>query len=74
MIEKARCVNQGDLRGKRDGVHVREHRRAGLGGVRVPIVAMKARNGAGAKGAQEGGFVTDRTTGSHPRIMPNRAK
>ena len=25
-------------------------------GVRAPIVAMKLRNGSGAKGAQEGGF------------------
>src|SRR6266498_1505375 len=64
MIEKARCVNQGDLRGKRDGVHARERRRAGPGGVRVPIVAMKARNRVGAKGAQEGGDVNDQTTGN----------
>ncbi|MBO0857344.1 MAG: hypothetical protein J2P21_02600 [Chloracidobacterium sp.] len=34
------------------------------GGVTVSIVAMKARNGAGAKGAQEGGDVSDQTKGN----------
>jgi RNA-directed DNA polymerase len=64
MIKKVRRVNQGDLRGKRDGVHVHKHRRADHGGVTVPIVARKARNWAGAKGAQEGGDVNDQTTGN----------
>lgn len=36
-------------------------RRAGRAGVRAPIVARKGRNGPGAKGAQEGGDVTEQT-------------
>ena len=38
-----------------------EGRRAGRAGVRAPIVAKKWRNGHGAKGAQEGGDVTEQT-------------
>jgi RNA-directed DNA polymerase len=39
-------------------------------GVRAPIVAMKTRNGDGAKGAQEGGLVTDRQQGTAPAAVP----
>lgn len=60
MITKVLCMNQGDLCGEQSGVHVLGHRRAGRTGVRASIVAMKARNGAGAKGTQEGRNVKDK--------------
>lgn len=53
-------MNQGDLPTGRDGVHAEEGRRAVWAGVRAPVRARKGRNGPGAKGAQEGGDVTDR--------------
>lgn len=54
-------MNQGDLSVGRDGVHcARSVRRAKRAGVRAPVVAMKCCNGHGAKGAQEGGDVTDK--------------
>lgn len=40
----------------------------------MPIVAMKLRNGSGAKGAQEGGFVMNRTTTTQPLTVPERTK
>jgi hypothetical protein len=49
MVRKATRVNQGDLLADKDGVHGRESRRAGRAGVRAFIVAMKTRNGVGAK-------------------------
>jgi hypothetical protein len=57
MVRKDVRVNQGDLGRRQDGVHAQQSRRAGGAGVRAPIVAMKLRNGSGAKGAQEGGDV-----------------
>src|SRR5881397_523658 len=41
-------------------------RRAGRPGVRALIGAMKGRNGPGAKGAQGGGSVRDRTAENKP--------
>jgi hypothetical protein len=57
MVRKDVQVNQGDLCQKENGVHARKSRRANGTGVRAPIVAKKLRNGSGAKGAQEGGYV-----------------
>ena len=55
----------------KDGVHCRKAtRRTGHAGVRAPIVAMKRRNWRGAKGAQEGGCVKDRTTEAQPASVP----
>ena len=42
-------------------------------GVRAPIVAMKRRNGRGAKGAQEGGCVKDSTAEDNPAPVPSGA-
>jgi len=42
-------------------------------GVRAPIVAMKRRNGRGAKGAQEGGCVKDGAAEDKPAPVPARA-
>ena len=58
MVRKAWYVTQGDLRGHQDGVHAHEpkSRRAG---VRAPIVAMKRRNGRGAKGRRKVETVTE---------------
>ena len=39
-------------------------------GVRAPIVALKLRNGSGAKGAQEGGLVTASKREKKPAIVP----
>jgi hypothetical protein len=47
-------------------VSARECREAGRAGVRAPIVARKGRNGTGAKGAQGGGYVTDKTGEKKP--------
>ena len=41
-------------------------------GVRAPIVARKGRNGSGAKGAQEGGDVTDAPKQAPPDGVPGR--
>ena len=49
-------------------------RRAGQAGVRAPIVAMKGRNGPGAKGAQEGGDVTDREREQQPAAVSGETK
>jgi hypothetical protein len=49
MVRKATRVNQGDLLADQDGVHGRKSRRAERAGVRAFIVAMKTRNGEGAK-------------------------
>lgn len=54
MIWKVVRVKQGDLCGVKAGVHRPRPRRACRTGVRVSIVAMKLRNGSGAKGTQEG--------------------
>ena len=43
-------------------------------GVRAPIVAMKSRNGDGAKGAQGGGSVTDQTVETKPAGVPATAR
>ena len=48
-----------------------KRRRPGGVGVRAPIVATKGRNGPGAKGAQEGGDVTDRP-GQQPDVVPGK--
>ena len=45
-----------------------------IAGVRVPIVAKKPGNAGGAKGAQEGGYVTDKTTERRPAGVPEWAK
>jgi len=44
-------------------------RRAGRAGVRAPNVATKWRNGHGAKGAQEGGDVTDQAQEAQPAVV-----
>jgi len=56
---KFRCVKQGDLL-ETEAVFMLppSNRRAGRAGVRASIVAMKSRNWDGAKGTQEGGYVT----------------
>jgi RNA-directed DNA polymerase len=41
-------------------------------GVRAPIVARKGRNGPGAKGAQEGGDVTDEPKQAPPDVVPGK--
>ena len=51
-----------------------EGRRAGPTGVRAPIVAGKSRNGDGAKGAQEGGDVTDKEKERQPAVVSKEAK
>jgi RNA-directed DNA polymerase len=51
-----------------------EGRRAERAGVRAPIVATKGRNGPGAKGAQEGGDVTEQTQEAPPATVPERAQ
>ena len=70
---KAEGVNQGDLpveepNGWSPGRHpsTTATERAG---VRAPIVATKGRNGPGAKGAQEGGDVTDRAQEQPPATV-----
>jgi len=54
-------VNQGDLLVQEPEFKPEEGRRTGRAGVRAPVVAKKWRNGHGAKGAQEGGDVTEQT-------------
>ncbi len=46
---------------------------SGEAGVRGPIVAMKLRNGSGAKGSQEGGDVKDRLAEEKPTAVPAMA-
>jgi len=74
---KAKCVNQGELPvqepvGWSPGNYpcTTASERAG---VRAPIVATKSRNGSGAKGAQEGGDVTEQTQ-PIPDAVPAGAK
>jgi len=50
------------------------NRRAYRAGVRASVVAMKSRNGDGAKGTQGGGYVTDITTEGRPARVPEMAK
>ncbi len=57
MVRKAARVNRGDLFVERDGVHGPSPEEPEQTGVRAPVVAMKLRNGSGAKGVQEGGDV-----------------
>jgi RNA-directed DNA polymerase len=71
---KAECVNQGDLLVKEPVFMPEEGRRAERAGVRAPIVATKGRNGPGAKGAQEGGDVTDEPTEKQPAGVSERTK
>ena len=40
----------------------------------MPIVALKLRNGSGAKGAQEGGFVMTKLTTTQPSVVSEGAK
>jgi RNA-directed DNA polymerase len=47
--------------------------RAGRTGVRASIVAMRSRNGDGAKGTQEGGYVTDGGAEERPARVPETA-
>jgi hypothetical protein len=49
MVRKATRVNQGDLLVTKTVFMDRVSRRAGRAGVRALIVAMKTRNGVGAK-------------------------
>jgi len=49
-------------------------RRAGRAGVRAPIVARKGRNGPGAKGAQEGGDVTDQAKEEPPATVSEQTQ
>jgi len=67
-------MNQGDLLVTGAGVHARKSRRAGRAGVRAPIVAMKGRNGSGAKGAQGGGSVTDGPAEEKPAAVSETTK
>ena len=75
---KAEGVNQGDLpveepNGWSPGRHpsTTATERAG---VRAPIVAKKGRNGPGAKGAQEGGDVTDQAKEETPATVSERTQ
>ena len=74
MVEKAARVNQGDLLAERAGVHGPSPEEPERTGVRAPVVAMKLRNGSGAKGAQEGGFESRRTMTAVPAPVPDWAK
>jgi hypothetical protein len=49
MVRTAARVNQGGLLADKNGVHGQRSRRAERAGVRALIVAMKTRNGVGAK-------------------------
>ena len=55
MVRKDVHVNQGDLSAGRSGVHGPGPEEPQHAGVTAPIVAMKSRNGDGAKVAQESG-------------------
>jgi len=70
MVRKAACVNQGDLPGQRGGSMDHGPAEPARAGVRAPIVALKLRNGSGAKGAQEGGLVTASKREAEPAIVP----
>lgn len=70
---KAEGVNQGDLSAQEpDGWSPGRHPSTTAterAGVRAPIVAKKGRNGPGAKGAQEGGDVTDQAKEETPATV-----
>ena len=69
---KAEGVNQGDLPAAETAfLELVQYRRPGRVGVRASIVARKGRNGPGAKGAQEGGDVTDGAR-QQPDAVPAR--
>jgi RNA-directed DNA polymerase len=70
MVRKAARVNQGDLPGQRDDSMDHGPAESARAGVRAPIVALKLRNGRGAKGAQEGGLVTASMREEKPAIVP----
>ena len=76
--QKARCVNQGDLPTQEpNGWWLGRHPSTTAterAGVRAPIVATKGRNGPGAKGAQEGGDVTDRAQEDAPATVSARTQ
>jgi RNA-directed DNA polymerase len=75
MVRKANALNRGDLLVTR-AEFMRKSAKACIGrrteptGVRAPIVAKKPRNWGGAKGAQEGGYVTDGPKEERPTIVP----
>ncbi len=54
-------MNQGDLSVQEPEFMPEEGGRAGRAGVTAPVGAKKWRNGQGAKGAPEGGDVTEQT-------------
>jgi hypothetical protein len=69
-------VNQGDLfaeepKGRSPG-NCPSTAAPGRAGVTAPVVARKGRNGPGAKGAQEGGDVTDEPKQAPPDAVPGR--
>ena len=65
------CVKQGDL-SVAETVFMLPvgDRRAGPAGVRASVVARKSRNGDGAKGTQEGGWVMEMDTESQLARVP----
>ncbi len=75
---KAEGVNQGDLSAQEpDGWSPGRHPSTTAterAGVRAPIVAKKGRNGPGAKGAQEGGDVTDQAKEKTPATVSERTQ
>src|SRR3989442_3536764 len=75
---KATRVNQGDLPAGQEGCSCLRSKEpkspSGEAGVRAPIVAMKLRNGSGAKGAQEGGDVSAKLMESKPAAVTIRPK
>src|SRR5487761_1745506 len=75
---KAECVNQGDLLAQEPvGWSPGNYPRTAASeraGDRAPIVATKGRNGPGAKGAQEGGDVTDEPTERQPVTVSERTQ
>ena len=67
-------VKQGDLPGAETEFMLPvRNRRADRVGVRASKVAMKSRNGDGAKGTQGGGYVTDGTTENKLAAVPETA-
>ncbi|MGH9874345.1 MAG: hypothetical protein ACRD9S_17975 [Pyrinomonadaceae bacterium] len=74
MVRKAARVNQGDLFVNRARVHGPSPEELEQTGVRASVVAMKLRNGSGAKGAQGGGYVQRRTMVAKPVRVPDWAK
>ena len=67
-------MKQGDLPGAETEFMLPvRNRRADRVGVRASKVAMKSRNGDGAKGTREGGYVTDVTTENKLAAVPETA-